>query len=429
MLNTRAPRGTVDILPHEVVWWHHLKNVAEQVCCDYGYQEIVTPLFEHTELFVRTSGETSDIVTRQMYTFSDGSGRSLTLRPEGTPGVGRAYLEHKMYAQPQPTKMYYFGPMFRYERPQAGRQRQFHQFGVEVFGSDSAIADAETMLCGVEYLSRLGLRELSVQVNSIGCTGCRPAYREALISYLKDRADTLCEDCSRRLAANPLRVLDCKNDRCKDASRGAPVTLDYLCSECSEHFGQLRSVLDRRAIEYSVDPNLVRGLDYYTRTVFEFTSGKIGAQSAVFGGGRYDGLIESLGGTRTPGVGWALGLERLIMVLRSEGIVPPPRKQLGVYILTSGQSAEQGFLLTEELRRSCVSAEMDLLGRSFKSQMKQADRLGAKFALFVGEDEIRTGQATVRRMQDGTQTSVPLEGVVRWLATQLTEHDARSDDK
>lgn len=421
MLKTKAPRGTVDILPDEVIWWHHLRRVAEEVCRDYGYSEIVTPAFEHTELFVHTSGETSDIVTRQMYSFTDGSGRSLTLRPEGTPGVGRAYLEHKLYANPQPTRLFYFGPMFRYERPQKGRQRQFHQFGVEVFGADSALADAEVILLGIEYLRRLGLSGLEMHLNSIGCAKCRPSYREALVGFLRERASTLCEDCARRLSQNPLRVLDCKNEACRASASGAPVSLEHLCAACSAHFDQLISVLKASGVPQSTNPTLVRGLDYYSRTVFEFISYKIGAQNAVFGGGRYDGLIESLGGEPTPGVGWALGLERLILVLRNEGIAAPGMAPLEAYVVTSDSTRERGFLLAEELRRAGISTEVDVMGRSFKAQMKQADRLGARYSLFLGEEEVARNEIGVRLMETGEQSSVPLAEAVGWLLANLTD--------
>jgi len=415
MFLTSAPRGTFDVLPEEVVWWHHLRAKAQEVAARYGYGEIVTPVFEHTELFVRTTGETSDIVGREMYTFKDRSDRSLTLRPEGTPGIGRAYLEHKIYSRPQPSKFFLFGPMFRYEKPQAGRQRQFNQFDVEIFGSESYLADAEVIALAIDYLAALGVSGLEVHLNSIGCVECRPAYRQALIAYFKEREEALCEDCKRRLDTNPLRLLDCKNESCRAIASGAPITLDYLCDACKAHFQGLQDVLKAEGVPYALQTSLVRGLDYYTWTVFEFIYPALGAQNAVFGGGRYDGLIESLGGDPTPGVGWAIGLERLIMMLQKRNVPVPENPEELVSVITSKESQVEGFGVARSLRQSGVRADIDLMGRSFKAQMKHADRQGSAFAVFIGGDEVAKGAATVRTMATGEQALVPFQELPAYI--------------
>jgi histidyl-tRNA synthetase len=418
MLLTSAPRGTFDILPKEVGWWHHIRSVAERTCERYGYEEIITPMFEHTELFVRTTGETSDIVMREMYTFQDRSERSLTLRPEGTPGVGRAYLEHSLSLEKKPTRLYYFGPMFRYERPQAGRQRQFNQFGVEVFGAQSHLADAEVIALGIDFLSGLGLASLEVQVNSIGCDECRPHFRDELVSYFQGRQEGLCEECRRRLERNPLRILDCKNEQCRKVSEGAPITLDHLCPECSAHFESLTSVLRSEGISFEVNTSLVRGLDYYTRTVFEFIYRGLGSQNAVLAGGRYDGLISSLGGDQTPAVGWALGIERLVMTLDKEGKSLPQRAAPYVYVVAAQDTAREGFAIARQLRRDGFRVESDLLSRGFRAQMKQADRAGAGWAVFVGEDEIAKRKATIRDMRSREQQEVEFDRISEYIRSR-----------
>jgi len=415
MLLTSVPRGTFDVLPKEVGWWHHIRDMAGRTCDQYGYEEIVTPIFEHTELFVRTTGETSDIVMREMYTFDDRSERSLTLRPEGTPGAGRAYLEHKLFLEKSPTRLYYFGPMFRYERPQAGRQRQFNQFGVEVFGAASYLADAEVIALGMDFLSSLGLKSLGVQLNSIGCDECRPRYRDELVSYFRTRTADLCDDCRRRLESNPLRILDCKNEQCRAVAKGAPITLDYLCPACSAHFEALLQVLRAQGLAFEINTSLVRGLDYYTRTVFEFIYSGLGSQNAVLAGGRYDGLIESLGGDPSPAVGWAMGIERLVMTLEREGIRLPEDPRPKVYVVASQDTSTQGFDVARRLRQTGLRVEMDLLSRGFKAQMKQADRAGAAWAVFVGEDEIAKNMATVRDMVGGAQQQVEFDRVAEFI--------------
>ena len=415
MFLTSAPRGTLDVLPKEVGWWHHIRAAAGRTCDQYGYEEIITPIFEHTELFVRTTGETSDIVMREMYTFEDRSERSLTLRPEGTPGAGRAYLEHKLFLEKSPTRLYYFGPMFRYERPQAGRQRQFNQFGVEVFGAESYLADAEVIALGMDFLSTLGLQSLKVQINSIGCEECRPRFRDELVSYFQTRTQELCEDCRRRLERNPLRILDCKNERCSAIAEGAPVTLDHLCPACSAHFEAVGQMLRSQGIMFEINTSLVRGLDYYSRTVFELIYGGLGSQNAVLAGGRYDGLIGSLGGDPTPAVGWAMGIERLVMTLEREGIKPPKNTVAKVYVIAAGGTALKGFEVARQLRQNGLCVDMDLLSRGFKAQMKQAAKAGAAWAVFVGEDEIATNRATVRDMVGGAQRQVEFDRIAEFI--------------
>ncbi len=417
MLLTSVPRGTFDVLPKEVGWWHHIGDMARRICDQYRYEEIITPIFEHTELFVRTTGETSDIVMREMYTFDDRSERSLTLRPEGTPGAGRAYLEHKLFLEKSPTRLYYFGPMFRYERPQAGRQRQFNQFGVEVFGAASYLADAEVIALGMDFLSSLGLslKSIQVQINSIGCDECRPRYRDELVSYFRTRTGDLCDDCRRRLERNPLRILDCKNEQCRAVAKGAPVTLDYLCPACSTHFEALLEVLRSQGFAFEINTSLVRGLDYYTRTVFEFIYSGLGSQNAVLAGGRYDGLIGSLGGDPAPAVGWAMGIERLVMTLEREGIKLPEDARPKVYVVASEKTSTQGFDVARRLRQDGLRVETDLLSRGFKAQMKQADKAGAAWAVFVGEDEIANNMATVRDMVGGAQQQVEFDRVAEFI--------------
>jgi len=417
---TTRPRGTNDILPGETEKWQYLEQLLRSICTQYGYREIRTPIFEHTELFQRGVGETTDIVEKEMYTFTDRGQRSITLRPEGTASTVRAYLEHKMYALPQPTKLYYLGPMFRYERPQAGRFRQFHQFGVEVFGSADPAVDAEVIGLAGDFYRRLGLKDLEVHINSVGCPTCRPKHREKLQEYLRSGLGELCSDCRGRYEKNPLRILDCKNERCRRISKGAPTVLQCLCEECREHFQDLMKYLDLMGIKYLIDERLVRGLDYYTKTAFEIIVQEIGAQSAVCGGGRYDGLIESLGGQPTPGVGFALGMERVFPALETQGIEIPGEDLMDIFIVTIGEEAgKKGFQVLMDLRKEGIKAEKDYLGRSMKSQMKFADKFHAKYTLILGDDEIERGIAVVRDMGNSEQQQVCLSDVVEFLKSQL----------
>jgi len=416
------PRGTNDFLPVDTAKWHYVEAIIRSVCRDYGYGEIRLPIFENTELFQRGVGETTDIVSKEMYTFTDRGDRSITLRPEGTASTVRAYLEHKMSALPQPNKLYYMGPMFRYERPQAGRYRQFHQFGVEVFGSRDPAIDAEVINLAMEIYSRLGLRDLEVHLNSIGCPKCRADHRAALEAFLAEKLDDLCGDCRDRFSKNPLRILDCKNPRCQTATKGAPTTMTCLCDECQDHFTKVKCYLDAAGTNYVINPRLVRGLDYYTKTAFEIIVQGIGAQGAICGGGRYDGLVASLGGPDTPGVGFALGMERIFPTLETQGITIEPEDKLDVFIIALGDAArEQAFRLLTDLRHRELKCEMDYLGRSMKSQIKAADKAGARVCLILGDDELSRGVAMLRTMADSQQREVPLEQAAEAVRACLAE--------
>lgn len=407
---TKAPKGTKDVLPAQSSKWHYVESVIRDICARFGYREIRTPVFEHTELFLRGVGDTTDIVQKEMYTFDDKGGRSLTLKPEGTAGVVRSFVENSLYGDAQPTKMYYLStPVFRYERPQAGRLREHHQFGVEVFGSQGPSIDAEVITVALSLFHTLGIKDLALNINSIGCKECRPAYNAALREYLKQREDSLCRNCRERMLTNPLRTLDCKEDTCRDIMRDAPVMLDCLCDECAAHFEGLKNRLEAAGIEYSVNPLIVRGLDYYTKTVFEIISTDIGAQGTVCGGGRYDGLVEELGGPSMPGIGFGLGIERLLLVLESLGIALPEPRLCDAYVCTLGEvAAVEGFCVTKRLRDAGIKAECDHMGRSLKAQLKYAAKLDARFTVIIGDDELSKGVAVVRDMQKSEENTVPL---------------------
>lgn len=412
-----SPRGTRDIFGEEMRLWHEIEERIRSIAEDFMLEEIRTPIFEHTELFLRGVGETTDIVQKEMYTFNDKGDRSITLRPEGTAGAARAYIENGMHNLPQPVKLYYFGPMFRYEKMQAGRQRQFHQFGMEIFGSPTAEADAEVISVAKELLERLGVKDISLKINSLGCKECRGKYNEALKAFIGSNLDNLCEDCRERFEKNPLRVLDCKESKCKNILQDAPVMLDYLDDECKNHFEKLKKILTAMDIDFEVDAKIVRGLDYYTKTVFEFVTGKIGAQSTVCGGGRYDGLIEEVGGKPTPAAGFGLGIERLILLLKSEGLDKLKEKKADIFI---GSIGEEGGLkaqvLALNLRKKGIAAESDTLGRSVKAQMKYADKLGARFSLIIGDDEVLKGKAELKNMENGEKREISfeeIEGILR----------------
>ncbi|ATW23967.1 histidine--tRNA ligase [Candidatus Formimonas warabiya] len=418
MLTTR-PRGTNDFLPGETEKWQYVENVLRTICKDFGYQEIRTPIFEHTELFQRGVGETTDIVEKEMYTFTDKKNRSLTLRPESTASTVRAYLEHKLYALPQPVKLYYIGPMFRYEKPQAGRFRQFHQFGVEVFGSSDPGLDAEVIGLAMGIYHRLGLRGLEVHMNSVGCPQCRPKHKEMLQEFLKKDFASLCPDCRGRYERNPLRILDCKNEKCQEITAYAPTILNCLCPECREHFDKVKHYMEISGIKYLIDERLVRGLDYYTKTAFEILVNEIGAQSAICGGGRYDGLIDSLGGPPIPGVGFALGMERIFPALESQGISLALESPLDVFVVTLGDEAgKKGFQILMDLRMEGIKAEKDYLGRGLKAQMKTADRMKAKYAVIIGENELDRGIGIIRNMETSAQQEMPLDQAVDWIKRQ-----------
>ncbi|MGI6225126.1 MAG: histidine--tRNA ligase [Peptococcales bacterium] len=420
MLTTR-PRGTNDILPGEVEKWQYIEKVAREVSSLFGYQEIRTPIFEHTELFLRGVGETTDIVEKEMYSFFDRGERNITLRPEGTASTVRAFLENKIYADPQPTKLYYIGPMFRYDRPQAGRYRQFHQFGIEVFGSHHPSVDAEVIGLACTYLERLKLKGIKVHVNTVGCPKCRPKHHQSLLEYFADRKDNLCKTCQDRLQKNPLRILDCKNMTCQELSINAPTTQSASCPDCQGHFHQVLNYLDLMGIDYSVDPRLVRGLDYYTHTAFEILVEGIGAQSAICGGGRYNGLIEQCGGKPLPGIGFAMGMERLLLTLGSEGIdLSNLSFKPDVYIAAiGGKSEEMAFKIAIELRRKGISAEKDYLGKSLKAQMKAADRFNVKYTVILGEEELNANKVLIRNMTTSEQEEIDISDLISHLERGL----------
>ncbi|MGE4283349.1 MAG: histidine--tRNA ligase, partial [Clostridia bacterium] len=385
---TKAPKGTKDVLPNEIYKWHYIETIIRKICDSFGYRELRTPVFEHTELFERGVGDTTDVVQKEMYTFEDKGRRSITLRPEGTASAVRSFLENSLYAAPQPTKMYYLISCYRYEKPQAGRLREFHQFGTEVFGSQKPAADAEVISLAATLLNKLGIKGLELNINSIGCPECRKEYNEILKAYFKQHINKLCTTCNERYERNPLRILDCKVDNCKHIGKDAPVLLDHICDDCRAHFESLKSYLNNMEIQYNIDPYIVRGLDYYTRTVFEFVSKSIGAQGTVCGGGRYDGLIQELGGQQTPGIGFGLGLERLLITMEAQGIDIPQPNPIKLFIANIGEKAEiKAQSLTYSLRQKDISVEKDYMGRSLKAQMKYADKLGAAYTMVLGEDE------------------------------------------
>lgn len=417
---TKRPRGTNDFLPEDTCKWQYVENLLREICHEFGYEEIRTPIFEETELFLRGVGDTTDIVQKEMYTFEDAGGRSVTLRPENTASAVRAYVENKMAYRSQPTKLFYIGPMFRYERPQAGRFRQFHQFGVECFGAASPAADAEIITLAWEFYRRLGLQNLELNLNSVGCPECRPAYRKALQDFLRPNLDKLCDSCRERFDKNPLRILDCKNPECQQYLVGAPTTLDALCDDCREHFNAVKKYLDAVGIPYKINERLVRGLDYYTNTAFEILLSDIGAQSAVCGGGRYNRLVEEIGGKPTPGVGFALGMERVFNALASQGIELPAGRKVDVFVAAlDAEAGEESFRLTTELRRQGLAAAQDVMGRSLKAQFKYADKFAAAYTLIVGGDELARGAVQLRDMAAGEQQEVAIADVVSLICAKF----------
>ena len=409
---TNAPRGTKDILPDTVGDWNYVEGEIRELCRRFGYSEIRTPIFEHTELFQRGIGEGTDVVDKEMYTFTDRGERSITLRPENTASAVRAYLQNKLYAQSNLVKLFYIGSMFRYDRPQAGRMREFHQFGVEALGEANPAVDAEVILLAMNLLDGLGLKDLELSINSVGCPKCRSKYRTMLQDFFRDKLEDLCEDCRSRFERSPLRILDCKKDSDKPYMADAPKITDCLCEECAEHFAKLKELLTSAGISFTHDPRLVRGLDYYTKTAFEIKYPPLGAQSAVAGGGRYDGLIEEMGGNPTPAVGFATGLERLLLALESQNLLPEKNRSVDAYVVALGEAAQaEGFKLLNSLRQQGLSAAMDFAGRSMKAQMKQANKLGAKYSVILGEDEIAEGVVMLRSMEDSSQAKVPMNQV------------------
>lgn len=405
----KAQRGTQDILPGESGRWQAVEDVMRGEAELTGFREIRTPLFEDTRLFRRSVGETTDVVQKEMYTFEDRGRRSVTLKPEGTAGAVRAYLEHGLYNDPMPVKLYYFTPCYRYERAQAGRQREFHQFGVEMFGSALPEADAGLIAFAHSLFGRLRIKGLTLKLNSIGCPSCRAKYVEALRAYFTERKDSLCETCQSRLERSPMRILDCKNPECAEAAKGAPRILDYLCGDCKEHFRQVRERLDSVGIRYEIDPSLVRGLDYYTRTVFEFVSGDLGAQSTVCGGGRYDVLVEEMGGRPTPALGFALGMERLLMIMAAQKVEFPEPETCELYIASvGGRARAESFRISCGMHECSIASACDEVGRSLNAQMKYAGKIGAQFTLVLGDEELESGMGVIKNMKTGGKTKVNL---------------------
>lgn len=411
-LVTKAIKGTQDILPDVVYKNQFIEQTLLDIAGKFGFREIRTPVFEHTELFQRGVGETTDVVQKEMYTFDDKGGRSITLRPEGTAGAARAFLEHGLFNEALPQKLCYILNCYRYEKPQAGRWREFQQFGVEMLGTSHPAADAEVISLANEIFAFLGVENLNLELNSIGCPECRKNYHAALKEYFEARKDELCPTCLGRLEKNPMRILDCKSPICKEIAEGAPAIIDYICEDCSNHFESVKKYLDKMNIEYTVNPRIVRGLDYYTRTVFEFVSTDIGAQGTVCGGGRYDGLIEELGGPHVPSLGFGLGTGRLLMLLEAQGIELPKPSGCDIYIAPMGENASyEVAAIVADLRAGGINAQTDVVGRSLKAQMKFADKIGAKYTMVLGDDEIASGKAKIKNMDSGEATETELDGL------------------
>lgn len=412
-LITKAIKGTKDVLPKDVHKNQYIEATALDIASKFGYKEIRTPVFEHTELFQRGVGDTTDVVQKEMYTFDDKGGRSITLRPEVTAGAVRSYLENGLCNEALPQKVCYLTSCYRYEKPQAGRLREFHQFGVECFGSASPLADAEIIALAKSLFDTLGVKDLSLEINSIGCPTCRAEYHKALKEYFSSRKDELCDTCKSRLDRNPMRILDCKSPICHEIAEGAPVVIEYLCDECKEHFENVQKYLKAQNIEYTINPQIVRGLDYYTKTVFEFVSNSIGAQGTVCGGGRYDGLVEELGGQHTPSLGFAMGIERLMLLMEAQGCEFPEAEKPDLFIVALGEKATlKAVEIAKDMREEGFSALLDLNQRSVRAQMKYADKLGAKFNVVIGDNEVEAKTAKLKNMQTGEETEINLDTFV-----------------
>lgn len=409
-----VPKGTKDVLPSDSYKWQFVEKTAREVASLFGASEIRTPTFEHTEVFLRGVGETTDIVNKEMYTFLDKGGRSITLKPEGTAGVARAFVENGMHSQVLPAKLFYITQCFRYERPQAGRLREFHQFGIEFLGSTEANIDAETIMLAKTFLDNVGIKNVSLYINSIGCKECRKKYQQALKDFLNTNVKDMCELCKDRLEKNPLRVLDCKNDKCKEITKDAPKILDYICDDCKAHFEKVQELLKVAGVEFKVDPNIVRGLDYYNKTVFEFVSDNIGAQGTVCGGGRYDGLIAQLGGNDVAGIGFAVGIERILMLLENTGVKIENPNQVEYYIAPMGEEeSKKAFEIVCKLRAKGITADFDHMGRSIKAQFKYADKIGAKKVAVIGSNELINNAVKVKDMVTGQEQMVSFDDIVK----------------
>ncbi len=414
---TQAPKGTKDVLPSEVYKWHELERIIRELAENYGFYELRTPTFEHTELFLRSVGDTTDVVQKEMYTFNDKGNRSITLKPEGTASTVRAFLEHGLYNQPLPLKTYYFTPVFRYERPQAGRLREHHQFGVEVFGAPEATLDAELIAFALNIFKNIGINDLSVNINSIGCPACRKNYNEALMAFLSGKREKLCSTCKERLERNPLRVLDCKVPSCREELKDVPVILDYLCPECEEHFNNLKLTLDQLGINYKIDPMIVRGLDYYSKTVFEIIYTNAQNESlTVCGGGRYDGLTSQMGDVKTAGAGFGMGLERVLMIMSEQGLDFAKPEPAQLFIASMGaRAAAKALKLACILRSAGVKAESDHSGRSIKAQLKYANKLEFKNVLVIGEDELNNGIYRLKNMSSGEEQAIKENELINYF--------------
>ena len=424
---TKKIKGTEDVLPKDSYRWQFVEDVMRKESAAYGFKEIRTPVFEHTELFARGVGQTTDVVQKEMYTFDTKGGESVTLRPEGTAGAARAVLEHGLVNDSLPIKASYFVSCYRYEKPQAGRLREFHQFGLECYGTQSPVADAELICAAQSIFDRLGIKQLRLEINSIGCPTCRAEYHKALKEYFYGYKDELCETCNSRLEKNPMRILDCKSPVCSKIAQGAPKITDYLCDECKEHFASVQKYLDAAGVEYTVNPTIVRGLDYYTKTVFEFVTNFIGAQGTVCGGGRYDGLIEELGGKHLPSLGFAMGIERLLMLMDKQGIEIPKPSTCDLYVAVMGESASlKSFEIIKAVRSCGLIAETDIVGRGLRAQMKYADKIGAKFSMVLGDNEIEQGKAVIKNMSSGEQTEIVLDDTFaeKFMVLQLADVDS-----
>lgn len=424
---TKKIKGTEDVLPKDSYRWQFVEDVMRKESAAYGFKEIRTPVFEHTELFARGVGQTTDVVQKEMYTFDTKGGESVTLRPEGTAGAARAVLEHGLVNDSLPIKASYFVSCYRYEKPQAGRLREFHQFGLECYGTQSPAADAELICAAQSIFDRLGIKQLRLEINSIGCPTCRAEYHKALKDYFGGCKDELCDTCNSRLEKNPMRILDCKSPVCSKIAQGAPKITDYLCDECKEHFASVQKYLDAAGVEYTVNPTIVRGLDYYTKTVFEFVTDFIGAQGTVCGGGRYDGLIEELGGKHLPSLGFAMGIERLLMLMNKQGIEIPKPSTCDLYVAVMGESASlKSFEIIKAVRSCGLIAETDIVGRGLRAQMKYADKIGAKFSMVLGDNEIEQGKAVIKNMSSGEQTEIVLDNTFaeKFMVLQLADVDS-----
>ncbi len=416
-MEIKAIRGFNDILPDEIGKWQFVEETVREVFEGFGFDEIRIPILEKTELFIRGIGEATDIVEKEMYTFTDKGGSSLTLRPEATASMARAYLEHKLFTFDPVAKLYCIGPMFRYERPQKGRYRQFYQIDAEVFGVANPVVDAEVILMLIHFLRQVGLEKLELQINSLGCRECRPRYREELRAFLSKKSFQLCEDCQRRLQANPLRIFDCKVQSCQETIVDAPKVSDFICKECDHHFNRVKEHLSMAGLEYVLNPKMVRGLDYYTRTAFEVVSYDLGAQNAVTGGGRYDNLFQEIGGRDIPGIGFAIGMERLISLLpKNKGLKRP----LDLFIAVQGKDGKQdAFRIAHQLHLERIRAEFDYEEKSLKSQMRRADKLNARYVLILGEEELKKGRAILRNMANQSQEEIPLQELVQILGRKI----------